>query len=285
MSKLLILQGLPASGKSTWAKQMVQKGAGDWKRVNKDDLRAMIHCGLDNKGTEGDILVARDALVRAYLAKDKSVIIDDTNFNPIHIKMLKAIANEQGATVELKRFDISVDEAISRDRGRDSPVGEKAIRDMYDRYIAVGQPAKIQYVPPVDKPSAIICDIDGTLAHMDGRSPYEWQRVDEDSLDHIVAEIVGRYKLTHQIILVSGRDEESREKTIKWCERHGIVFDILLMRAAGDMRNDRIVKKEIFESQLKDNYNIHFVLDDRNSVVAMWRSMGLKVLQVEEGDF
>lgn len=39
MPKLLVLKGLPASGKSTYAKELVNKG---WKRVNKDDLRAMI---------------------------------------------------------------------------------------------------------------------------------------------------------------------------------------------------------------------------------------------------
>ena len=40
MSKLLILKGLPASGKTTEAKRLVIEE--NFKRVSKDDLRAMI---------------------------------------------------------------------------------------------------------------------------------------------------------------------------------------------------------------------------------------------------
>lgn len=57
------------------------------------------------------------------------------------------------------------------------------------------------------------------------------------------------------------------------------------MRPEGDIRKDSIVKREIFENYIRDYYNIQFVLDDRNQVVEMWRSLGLKCLQVQEGDF
>lgn len=57
------------------------------------------------------------------------------------------------------------------------------------------------------------------------------------------------------------------------------------MRPEGDIRKDSIVKREIFENYIRDYYNIQFVLDDRNQVVEMWRSLGLKCLQVAEGDF
>ena len=44
---LLILRGIPCSGKSTYAKEIVRNGKGQWKRINRDDLRAMV----DNKWT------------------------------------------------------------------------------------------------------------------------------------------------------------------------------------------------------------------------------------------
>jgi hypothetical protein len=53
----------------------------------------------------------------------------------------------------------------------------------------------------------------------------------------------------------------------------------------GDMRNDSIVKEEIYEEHIKPRFNVRFVLDDRDRVVKMWRENGLKVLQVAEGDF
>jgi len=52
--KVLILKGLPASGKSTYAKELVAKG--NWKRINKDDLRAMLDCSKWSKANEKFVL-------------------------------------------------------------------------------------------------------------------------------------------------------------------------------------------------------------------------------------
>jgi len=57
------------------------------------------------------------------------------------------------------------------------------------------------------------------------------------------------------------------------------------MRATGDNRKDSIVKKEIYEGIIKPVFDVKFVLDDRNQVVEMWRSLGLTVLQVADGNF
>ena len=63
----------------------------------------------------------------------------------------------------------------------------------------------------------------------------------------------------------------------------------LLMRSDGDNRSDYIVKKEIYEQNIRDWQDVLFVLDDRNSkkcpVVDMWREQGLTCFQVAEGDF
>jgi hypothetical protein len=57
------------------------------------------------------------------------------------------------------------------------------------------------------------------------------------------------------------------------------------MRKSGDYRKDYEVKKEIYETYIKDKFNVLCVLDDRQSVVDMWRSLGLTCLQVNYGDF
>ena len=57
------------------------------------------------------------------------------------------------------------------------------------------------------------------------------------------------------------------------------------MRKTGDNRKDCVVKREIFDAEIKDKYYIKFILDDRNQVVDMWRKMGLTCLQVADGDF
>jgi hypothetical protein len=87
------------------------------------------------------------------------------------------------------------------------------------------------------------------------------------------------------IILVSGRMEKNREVTETWLIKNLIHHTALFMRPTDDIRNDTIVKQEIYEREIKGKYNVLFVLDDRDRVVRMWRDQGLKCLQVAEGDF
>lgn len=41
------------------------------------------------------------------------------------------------------------------------------------------------------------------------------------------------------------------------------------MRKTGDSRKDFLIKKEIYENELKDKYNILAIFDDRQQVVDM----------------
>ena len=75
---------------------------------------------------------------------------------------------------------------------------------------------------------------------------------------------------------------------MEWLDKHGLSNrnTQLFMRPAGDTRDDRIVKREIYEREIKGKYNVLWVLDDRNKVVDMWRrELGLTCLQVAEGNF
>lgn len=287
--KLQMLKGLPASGKSTYARKLVDDG---WVRVNKDELRAMLHNGKWSGTNEKQVLRLRDWLILDALSEGMSVVVDDTNFAPKHAERLKQLAKEYGATFETKFFDVDVEECIKRDLRRLDSVGERAIRDMYKQFLA---PAPETYKSKAGAPTAILCDVDGTLAHGIGvtRKPYEWDKVGSDTLDETIAGILRRYwpedvmEDNHEpkIILMSGRDGSCREQTQDWLHRHGIRYDTLIMREAGDNRKDYIVKRELFDKHIRDKYNVLFVLDDRDQVVEMWRSLGLKCLQVAEGDF
>jgi hypothetical protein len=59
----------------------------------------------------------------------------------------------------------------------------------------------------------------------------------------------------------------------------------LHMRAANDYRKDDELKFDFYKKYVKDKYFIHYVIDDRNQVVDMWRRIGLTCFQVAPGDF
>ncbi len=135
-------------------------------------------------------------------------------------------------------------------------------------------------------PNALIVDIDGTLAHMVNRGPYDASLYHTDTVDETIRSLVGLYYIQGpKILVVSGRDDTYKDVTAKWLSDNFIGYDELYMRKGGDKRNDAIVKQEIFEEHIKGKYEIEFVLDDRNRVVKMWRELGLKCLQVADGDF
>jgi len=134
---------------------------------------------------------------------------------------------------------------------------------------------------------AIIVDLDGTLALMGDRDPFDYARCGEDVLNEPVHLVVQAYHQQYQrdIIIVSGREDTCRKQTLRWLQRWGIPHTALYMRKARDYRKDTIVKREIYRARIEPEYAIDFVLDDRNQVVEMWRELGLTCFQVAYGDF
>lgn len=135
---------------------------------------------------------------------------------------------------------------------------------------------------------AVIVDIDGTLALRTGdRSPYDWQRVGEDDPNPPVIELVQTIHAAgqHRIILMSGRDESCRLQTEMWLDAQKVPFDELHMRPERNNEKDSVVKEDLYRRHVEGRYDVAFVVDDRNQVVAQWREMGLTCFQVAEGDF
>lgn len=285
MSKqVIVLKGLPASGKSTWAKEQVAKYPGRYKRISKDDLRAMFDNSKWSRNNEKFVINVRNSLILLALQEGYHVLVDDTNLHTKHEKAIRELVKDI-ATVEIQDFThVPLEECIARDQGRANYVGEKVIRRMYRDFLQQ-EPAPLL---PYNKilPDAVICDLDGTLALLNGRNPYDASRCEEDGVNHAIRSIVSNYyKNDCQILLVSGRNDIYREQTERWLQAHSIPYHQLSMRKDKDMRKDSIIKKEIYTQSIQGSYNVLFVLDDRNQVVELWRSLGLVCLQVAEGDF
>jgi predicted kinase len=132
---LTITRGLPASGKTTWARR--QRGA---VRVNRDDLRRMLHGGWSGQGwAEVQVTIAQRAQIEALLRAGVNVISDDTNLAARVIRELYDLAGQCGASVVVKDFtDVPLEVCLARDAERDGHerVGEDAIRAMHRRYLA-----------------------------------------------------------------------------------------------------------------------------------------------------
>lgn len=302
MSTLIICRGLPGSGKTYQATAWVAEDPDHRARVNRDDLRDMVHDGVHIKGvTEPRIMAVRDAAISALLRKGVDVVSDDTNLAQRTARDLAKLARRAGADVEVWDFtDRPVADCIQRDARRERSVGEDVIRGMHTRYLRgrtyplplpeeddAQAPGLKPYAAVPGAPKAVLVDIDGTTALMCDRSPFDESRVADDLPNWPVIRVVRALHLAgNRIVFVSGRTSACRAATEAWIDRHvAIPYDGLHMRAEGDFRKDFHVKADLFDEHIRNVYDVACVLDDRRQVVEMWRALGLTVLQVAEGDF
>lgn len=330
MIRVEMLVGIPSSGKSTYAKALVAKDPANWVRVNNDDLRAMMNGSVWSSEYEKLITDARNYLIRDALKRGKNVIIDNLNLNKRHFEDVCKIARSVNTDVQVfeKAFYVELEDAIERDSKREgrAKVGEVVIKKWWKesggkqfKYYhskieiikghmgnlsqTVDSPALVSGAPEV-----VLCDLDGTLALIHGRSPYDASDCDLKDLPNVpvIETILAHYKAGRKIIFCSGREDKYRPETIRFIEKYCLaepqlseyeslnlteqpvlepIKYQLFMRKTDDFRKDSIIKEEIYTSEIEGKYNVLMVLDDRTSVVQFWREKGLSCWQVAPGDF
>ena len=308
-NKVLMLKGLPASGKSTYARKIVKSG--NYVRVNRDDIRAMAFGDTYNnrRGDEKVVVRMETNMARAILEKGKSVVVDDTNLGEYHAQMWADLAKDCNAKFEPKsvmkvKTLADVEELIRRDAGREKTVGSKVITDMAFRY---NIPREYLSRP------FIVSDIDGTVANCEHRRhlvrPHEtinggaknwnefFSRMDEDSPRSDVIERVINFTIQERanLIFVTARPADYYDMTSDWIKaqfqiHNKALYNTLfpgghvpiLMRNKGDSRPDTFVKREIYKTFLS-RLDIRAVYDDRPSVIETWEELGLHVIDVGDG--
>lgn len=310
--KIFVTVGIPASGKTTWANEYI-KANPNGLNVNRDDIRQELFGPFKwgeyvfTNDKEQAVTDRQINMVMNHAASGDSgyVIISDTNISQKTRDMWASIAKENNFELEYKVFNITLKEAIRRDRIRDMPVGEKVIRDMLQRFLPQCKDLIVESFkkeleaiwnePTADYTPYILVDMDGTVADMrkgeaGSRGPFDWSRVGEDTPRKTVLSIVRLMAdAGHDVVFFSGRDVVCQPQTASWLNKHYYTPTdprYLIMRDEGDMRPDWIVKLEKLV-HVSNWYKAKPVcmFDDRNQVVEVMRAVGVEVLQVQPGDF
>ncbi len=292
------MRGLPASGKSTLARELVLASSGRMRRVNLDELRAMLDPEAPrerkSRAHEETVLAIQDAAVVAAIDGGFDICVDNTHLVSNIPNRIKRVVAGRAVFEVHDLTDVPVDECVRRDAARPNSVGEDTIRDMAKR---LGKwrltaealndvPQTAPYIADPSLPAAVLCDIDGTLAIHVSRGPYDLERCETDELNASVAEALEAFRARgDHIVLLSGRQSEYREHTERWLTKNGVDYDELWMRATDDRRSDDIVKGELFDAHVRGRFNVRMVLDDRDRVIALWRRIGLACWQVNYGNF
>ena len=158
MAKLTALKGIPASGKSTKAKELVRQSGYNKARINRDDLRAMIYDSNWSRDREKHVIGVEKAIAKYFLDNKIPVVVDDTNFKNPWVQWVEEYnrvghAEYDRASYEEILLDVPLEECIRRDALRAKPIGRNVITKMALRNGLVKFP---------DLP-VVLVDIDGTL--------------------------------------------------------------------------------------------------------------------------
>jgi len=299
MSKMIILRGLPASGKTTWRNEFKEKsnnayveGLSDdlWVYVSKDEIRNL-HPEANEKLVHDYCLNVINTAIRC----GNSIIIDNTNLNQRTVNQYTNLAYDAGYEWEIRDFDTDLQTCLDRNEKREHKVPKSVI-------IRMAMDAGLYKNP---REEAYIFDLDGTLCDTSKRTHFvsnlpegvkaDWNSffagISDDEPNKAVENLYGLVRIMQnelgygKIIFVSGRPERYRKVTEEWLAKYGFDFDLLLMRRDGDRRDDNLVKQDILNKYLKPYFNIVWACDDRDRVVKMWRANGITCFQVAEGNF
>lgn len=312
MPTITLTVGLPGCGKTTWAIEEVRRTRGNSVNLNLDDIRQSMagkHSQYKfNDQNEAYIRNLQHLAAALAVADRKNIIVSDTNVKPEIVDFWKDFAKENKYTFKTHNFfkifkeenaeknypheyfymrdfvTLCKKQNVQRSKVEpDSIIDGMAESWFYSKIILPPKPMNV-----TELEDAIIVDIDGTLAHMHNRSPYDESKVLSDFCDPevILSILAEKEYLGRRVIIMSGRHETCREDTIEWLNKFNIPFDELHMRGADDSRSDDVVKYELYMQHVYTKFNVVKVFDDRDRVVVMWRKLlGLKVYQVAEGNF
>lgn len=271
-NKIIILQGPPASGKSTYARELAKAGT-PYVIVNRDSLR-------EGRGEywipdqEDYISDMEEYAVRSAIKRNLIPIVDATNLNPKTIEKWENLAKELNCKIEYKKFYISFKEALERDSKRERSVGKKVLIKFYTKYFYDEYVKEVGYDNRKinlgnKRPNCVVIDIDGTTMLHNGRLPFDWDKISTDIVDPRMQKLIYTLDSNIKIIFITGRPESVRNATTDSIDaKFWLNFEII-MRPTNDNRSGEIVKKELWEKYVEPYYNTLCVFEDSNKCVDM----------------
>lgn len=283
MKKLILTVGISGSGKTSWAEEFTRNRS-DWVNLNRDDVRfSLFNNGVRDwsrykfkKSNESRVTEVIDQLAFDAVLKGKNITVSDTNLNPKIRDKWKQFAEDNEYLYEEKVFKLDWMEALKRNSQREGGI---SVNILWSQYLRMNDYlGRKVYKPDTSKRKAVIVDVDGTIASMQGvRKPFDWDKVSLDIPRYpIISMVQGLIEDGYEPVFLSGRDGVSKDDTYRWIEDYvvGEKFGFeLFMREAGDKRKDYVVKEELFWKYVAHRWNVIAAIDDRPTIVRLWHEL------------
>lgn len=272
--KAVVTVGVSASGKSTYAAELVKQG---YTEINRDWIRFNIVCPGANWSNwkwkrEKEVSRIHGQMIMEAWERSENIVVSDTNLATGRRESLVQHLTDLGYEVEIKVMECQLETAWKRDNLRANGVGENVIYGQNLSFLDFMN--RKVYVPNPELPDTIIVDVDGTIAQMHDRGAFEWKKVGQDLPRWFIIQMVVNYhRQGYNVVIVSGRSDECRQETLDWLHLYDVPFSELHMRKAGDYRKDNAVKEEILWTNIADRFNVVACIDDRPQMIRLWHEL------------
>lgn len=312
--KIIFLRGIQGSGKSTYCREKMKKDS-SFVCISRDDIRFTLYGDTYYSGNvqykEKVVTKIFKSNLRLSILSGYNVILDEMNISPkylsttiSYIKYICKVGLCEPVFEVVDFLDKPLKECIANNANRVGTTGyvpvdvikkthQKALsanKEWYKRFaLLTSQDAPMKIEQDELKQKAVIFDIDGTLALMDDRDPYDEDQYEMDSLNEYVYNIYSEFRKNpeYKILVVTGRrgTPTGIKNTISWLQSYGINYDEIHFRPENNpTQPDSVVKEKIWRDIIT-RYYIDFMIDDRTQVVEHARLCGFNVLQTTFGDF
>lgn len=241
------------------------------------------------------------------------IILSNTNLTTKHRNAMINNLKNRGFTVHIKIFNKDLPTLLKHNELRVDVVGQNVVFNMYQKLQHSMEEFRLDTKNNIEiiydhneyskdskiTENCVICDIDGTIAHIEknskgypNRTHFDMTKVFDDSFDDIVFSMVLGVLTTHKAKLVffTGRTADCFVNTIRWLDKHLEKYNmsysngdyVLYSRAIGDYSKDFVIKSELYNTFVKNHFNVLAVFDDRPQVVQLWNDMRLKTIAVAD---
>lgn len=136
MNKIILTQGIQGSGKTTWAKAWVAEDPEHRIRINNDDITSMWGQPFGTPGLYERLRMFRQLMITRAIQDNLDIVVDNMNLSTSSLKEVQEIVKNFDYVIEYKDFtNVPLEICIERDSKRPNSIGEKIIRETYNKYI------------------------------------------------------------------------------------------------------------------------------------------------------
>ena len=266
MAKLIMLKGLPASGKTTWAMKQLEQG--NFFRISLKDIEQTMTEKNSKKKISNALRIRNDLLENILKNKLGNVILDDYNLSLISQRAIEKMCSKHGYDFEVKSFlDVPINECIKRDLKRKNSVGSKRIQKLYNQYLALDFQRNLE--SDWSKKRCLIINLD-TLPRLEP--------------SYFITMLIDAINATYgdfyvDMIILSNEHQKRRQELVNWLEKHLIDINHIIMKDDNDYSSSSDFKKAKMK-EIEEKYAVLGIIETDEVMCNFWESLGYNVMKM-----